>query len=80
MLPSLVAWFELDEAARSNMPRPQGSNMIDFPLAAFGLYVDRVQVDWRVLHQAKMAANKRVYQNLFRTRDLKDLLAVLNSL
>jgi hypothetical protein len=85
MLPSLVAWFELDQAARSNMPTPQGSNMIDFPLAAFALYIDKVQVDRRVLHQAEMAANKnsflrRVRANLFRTRDLKDLLGVLNSL
>jgi hypothetical protein len=41
MLPSLVAWFALDEAARSNMPTAQGSNMIDFPFAAFALYIDR---------------------------------------
>jgi hypothetical protein len=84
MLSSLVAWFELDEAARSNMPSPQGSTMIDFPLAAFGLYVDRVQVDRRVLHQAKMAASKnpfleRVSKNLFRTKDLQGLLGVLKS-
>jgi hypothetical protein len=85
MLPSLVAWFALDAAARSNMPTAQGSNMIDFPLAAFALYIDKVQVDKRVLHQAEMAANKgpfleRVYKNLFRAKNLQDLLSVLSSL
>ncbi len=59
--------------------------MIDFPLAAFALYIDKVQVDKRVLHQAEMAANKnrfleRIHNNLFRTKDLKDLLGVLSSL
>jgi hypothetical protein len=85
MLPSFVAWFEFDQAARSNMPTPQGSNMIDFPLAAFALYVDKVQVDKRVLHQAEMAARQnpfleKVRRNLFRTPDLKSLLCVLKSL
>ena len=85
MLPSFVAWFEFDEAARSNMPTPQGSNMIDFPLAAFAFYVDKVQVDKRVHHQAEMAARQnpfleRVRRNLFRTPDLKSLLSVLKSL
>jgi hypothetical protein len=85
MLPSLVAWFALDEAARSNMPTAQGSNMIDFPLAAFALYIDKVQVDKRVLRQAEMAVRKnpwleRIYKNLFRTKDLQHLLSVLNSL
>lgn len=85
MLPSLFAWFALDAAARSNMPTAQGSNMIDFPLAAFALYIDKVQVDKRVLHQAEMAANKapfleRVYKNLFRTKDLQDLLSALTAL
>lgn len=85
MLPSLVAWFELDQAARSNMPAAQGSNMIDFPLAAFALYVDKVQVDKRVLHQAEMAATQnpfleRIRRNLFRTPNLKSLLGVLKSL
>jgi hypothetical protein len=85
MLPSLVAWFDLDQAARSNMPRAQGSNMIDFPLAAFALYVDKVQVDKRVLHQAEMAGRQnlfieRIRRNLFRTPDLKSLLGVLKSL
>jgi hypothetical protein len=84
MLPSFVAWFEFDRAARSNMPTPQGSNMIDFPLAAFALYVDKVQVDKRVLHQAEMAARQkpfieRVRKNLFRTPDLKSLLRELKS-
>jgi hypothetical protein len=84
-LSSLVAWFALDQAAKSNMPTAEGSNMIDFPLAAFALYIDKVQVDRRVLHQARMAANRnpffeRVYKNLFRTRDPKDLLDVLASL
>jgi hypothetical protein len=85
MLPSLVAWFALDQAAQLNMPTAQGSNMIDFPLAAFGLYIDRVQVDKRVLHQAEMAAKKnpfleRIRANLFRSKDLKDLLGTLTSL
>jgi hypothetical protein len=55
MLPSLVAWFAF---AKSNMAAAEGSNMIDFPLAAFALYVDKVQVDKWVFHQAEMAANK----------------------
>jgi hypothetical protein len=85
MLPSFVAWFAFDQAARSNMPTPQGSNMIDFPLAAFALYIDKVQVDKRVLHQAEMAARQnpfleRVKRNLFRTADLKSLLSALKSL
>ena len=85
MLPSLVAWFALDEAAKSNMPTAQGGNMIDFPLAAFALYIDKVLVDKRALHQAKMAAEKnpfleRVHKNLFRTKDLQDLLRTLSSL
>jgi hypothetical protein len=69
MLPSLVAWFAFDQPAKSNMPTAEGANMIDFPLAAFALYIDRVQVDKRVLHQAEMAANKnrfleRIHNNL----------------
>ena len=59
--------------------------MIDFPLAAFALYIDKIQVDKRVLHQAEMAANKapfleRVYKNLFRAKNLQDLLSALGSL
>jgi hypothetical protein len=85
MLPSLVTWFAFDEAARSNMPTAQGGVMIDFPLAAFALYVDKVQVDKRVFHQAEMAAKRnpfleRIRANVFRATDLKDLLSVLNSL
>jgi len=34
MLPSMVAWFALDRVAKSNDQRADGSNMIDFPLAA----------------------------------------------
>jgi hypothetical protein len=33
--------------------------MIDFPLAALALYLDKVQVDKRVLHQAETAARKK---------------------
>jgi hypothetical protein len=85
ILPSFVAWFEFDQAARSNMQTPQGSNMIDFPLAAFALYVEKVQVDKRVLHQVKVAAGRnpfleRVKRNIFKTSDLRSLLSVLKSI
>jgi hypothetical protein len=36
----------------------EGSSMIDFPIAALALYLDKVQVDKRVLHQAETAATK----------------------
>lgn len=85
MLPSLVAWFAFDQAAKSNMPTAKGGNMIDFPLAAFALYIDKVQVDKRVFHQVEMAANKnlfleRIKANIFRAKDLKSLLSVLKSI
>ena len=85
MVPSLVAWFAFDQAAKSNMPTAKNENMIDFLLAAFALYVDKVQVDKRVFHQAEMAANKnpfleRIKANMFRAKDLKSLLNVLKSI
>jgi hypothetical protein len=85
MLPSVVAWFAFDHAAKSNQPTAEGGNMIDFPLAALALYINRAQVDKRVFHQAEMAANKnpfleKIRKNVFRAKDLKDLLAILSSL
>jgi hypothetical protein len=85
MLPSMVAWFAFDQAAKSNKPTAEGSGMIDFPLAALALYLNKVQVDKRVLHQAEAAARKnpwleRIHRNLFRSKDVQDLLSVLNSL
>jgi hypothetical protein len=40
-VPSMVAWFAFDHAAKSNQPIAEGSNMIDFPLAALALYIDK---------------------------------------
>lgn len=59
--------------------------MLDFPLAALAFYIDKVQVDRRVSHQAEIAANenpflRKVRANLFRSKHIKDLLDVLNSL
>jgi hypothetical protein len=84
-LPSMTVWLTLEGEARAQMPRAEGGNMLDFPLAALAFYIDKVQVDRRVLHLAEIAANRnpllnRIRQNLFRARDLKDLLCVLNSL
>lgn len=84
-IPSMVAWFALEEANKSGHLTAEGGNMLDFPLAALAFYIDKVQVDRRVLHLAQMAANrndllKRVRNNLFRTKDLNDLLAILKSL
>jgi hypothetical protein len=83
-VPSMVAWFAFDHAAKSNQPIAEGSNMIDFPLAALALYIDKVQVDRRILHQAQMIARKnpfleRIRENVFRTRDRRSLLGVLKS-
>jgi len=52
------AWLAFDQAAKSNKPTAEGSSMIDFPIAALALYLDKVQVDERVLHQAETAARK----------------------
>jgi hypothetical protein len=84
-LPSMVAWFAIEREAKSNMPTAEGGNMIDFPLAAFALYIDKVQVDKRVLNHIEVAARKnpfleRILPNVFRAKDLKDILGVLNSL
>jgi hypothetical protein len=83
-LPSMIAWFEFDHAAKSNKPTAEGGNMIDFPLAALALYIDKAEVDRRVFHQAEVAARKnpfleRIRKNLFRSQELKSLLGVLNS-
>jgi hypothetical protein len=77
--------MRLDRVAKSNEQRADGSNMIDFPLAALALYIDRVQVDKRVLNHVEVAAKKipfldRIRANVFPTKDLKSLLSVLNSL
>jgi|SRR4029077_7661111 hypothetical protein len=84
-VPSMVAWFAFDHAAKSNQPIAEGSNMIDFPLAALALYIDKVQVDRRILHQAQMIAREnpfleRIRENVFRTRDRRSLSGVLKSL
>jgi hypothetical protein len=84
-LPSITVWFALEREAKSNMPTAEGGNMLDFPLAALPFYIDKVQVDRRVLHLVEVAANKnpflkRIRTNLFRSKDLKELLEVLNSL
>jgi hypothetical protein len=83
-LPSMIGWFGFEREARANMRTAEGGNMLDFPLAALAFYIDKVQVDRRVLHLAEIAANRnpflnRIRDNLFRSRDLKDLLHVLNS-
>jgi hypothetical protein len=83
-LPSMIAWFEFDHAAKSNKPTAEGGNMIDFPLAALALYIDKAEVDRRVFHQAEVAARKNPFlemirKNLFRSQELKSLLGVLNS-
>jgi len=84
-LPSMVTWFALEEANKSSQPTAQGGNMLDFPLAALAFYIDKVQVDKRVLNHAEIAARKNPFLkgirvNLFRSKDLKDLLSILNSL
>lgn len=84
-LPSMIVWFAFEREARANMATAEGGNMLDFPLAALTFYIDKVQVDRRVLHLAEIAGNRnpflnRIRENLFRSRDLKDLLHVLNSL
>jgi hypothetical protein len=84
-LPSMVVWFALEKANKLGQPTAEGGNMLDFPLSALAFYIDKVEVDKRVLNHAKIAAGKnpfleRIYRKLFRSRDLKDLLAVLKSL
>lgn len=84
-LPSMIGWFGLEREARANMRTAEGGNMLDFPLTALAFYIDKVQVDRRVLHLAKIAANRnpflnRIHEKLFRCGDLKDLLKVLNLL
>ena len=83
--PSMVAWFALEEANKSSQPTAEGGNMLDFPLAAMAFYVDKVQVDKRVLGHAERAARRnpfleKIHKNLFRTSGLKSLLDVLSSL
>jgi len=83
--PSMAVWFALDEANKSGQPTADGGNMLDFPLSALAFYIAKVQVDKRVLNYAKIAARKnpfldRIHRNLFRSKDLKDLLAILQSL
>jgi len=83
--PSMVAWFAIEREAKSNKPTAEGGNMLDFPFAALAFYVDKVQVDKRVLNHVEAAARKnpfldRIRANVFRSKDLKDLLSVLNSL
>jgi hypothetical protein len=83
-IPSMVAWFALEEEITKNHPKADGGNMIDFPLAALGLYVDHVEVDKRVLDALQKAARKTALLNgilskAFRSKDLKDLLSNLNA-
>jgi len=83
-LPSMVAWFALEEANKLSVSTAEGGNMLDFPFAALAFYIDKVQVDRRVLNRAQIAARKnpfldRIHKNLFRSKDLKDLLRSLNS-
>jgi hypothetical protein len=83
--PSMVAWFAIEREAKSNKPTAEGGNMLDFPLAALAFYVDKVQVDKRVLNNIEIAARKnpfleKIKANVFRAKDLKSLLGVLNSL
>jgi hypothetical protein len=73
--PSMVAWFALEEANKSSQPTVEGSNMLDFPLAALAFYVDKVQVDKRVLGYAERPPEEihssrrstRIYFNAFRS-------------
>ena len=83
--PSMVTWFALERVAKPNEQTADGGNMTDFPLAALALYIDKVQVDKRVLHHVEVAARNdpfldRIRTNVFRAKDLKSLLGELNSL
>ena len=67
----MVTWFALEEANKSSQRKAEGSSMLDFPLSALAFYIDKVQVDKRVLNHAKIAARKnpfieRLYKNLVR--------------
>jgi hypothetical protein len=55
--------------------------MTDFPMTSLALYIDKIQVDKRVLHHVEVAARKnsfldRIRANVFRAKDLKGLTAV----
>jgi hypothetical protein len=83
-LPFMVVWFALEEVDKSGQQKAEGGNMLDFPFSALAFYLDKVQVDKRVLNHAKIAARKnpfleRIYRKLFRSKDFKDLLNTLHS-
>lgn len=81
----MVVWFALEVANKFSVPTAQGGNMLDFPFAALAFYIEKVQVDKRVLNHLEVAARQnpfleKIQKNVFRTSDLKNLLAILKSL
>jgi hypothetical protein len=83
MLPSWMISRELRHLAKG-ATKAAGSDMIDFPLAAVGLYVDKIQVDKRVLGYLNGRSGKnplfaKIAPRAFRSKDLKDVARHLSS-
>lgn len=67
MLPSWVVWHELDRAIR-RLPKAEAGNINDKMVAAFGLYVDHIQLDKRIRHFVNELAPKSELFALIQSR------------
>lgn len=84
-LPSWMVWREVDREIKRNLKRAEGSSLADKMLLPFALYVDALEVDKRILHCVRQAAErcdlvKTTEARVFRTSNLSDLAAKLESL
>jgi hypothetical protein len=79
-LPSWIVWRELDRRL-GQLPKASASDMNDVTIAAFGLYVDHIEVDKRVAELVRQASGQKLLDllnsRLLHYRGYKELAKLL---